>query len=74
MNVFNSMIFFGITLLVVGIFVSWYAFGMSENCDANQDVAALNPCISTPWNLIGLYLLPGIVLISSAIFLKKKIS
>jgi len=46
---------------------------MPENCNANQDVTALNPCISTPWNLAGLYLPPGIVLIFSAIFLKKKI-
>ena len=59
-------------VLIVGMFFSWFAFGMSENCDLNQDVIGMNPCISTPWNLIGLYLLPGIVLINSAIFLKKK--
>ena len=75
MRVFDSMIFFGIALLVAGVFFSWDAFNFSQNCNVGQDGSeVLTQCPSTepPWNLIGLYLLPGIILIGSAIILKKK--
>lgn len=77
MKVFKSMIFFGITLLIAGVFFSWITFGFSEMCESDireNGVRSPNQCtqIDPPWNLIGIYLLPGIILISSSIFLKKK--
>jgi hypothetical protein len=75
MKVFDSMIFFGLALLAAGIFLSWGAINFVQDCNSNQDgIDALNQCppVETPWNLVGLYVLPGIVLLSSAIFLKKK--
>lgn len=75
MRVFDSMIFFGVALLAIGIFFSWDAYNFAQNCDVGQDgIEVLTQCPSTepPWNLMGLYVLPGIILISSAIILKKK--
>lgn len=75
MKVFDSMIFFGLALLAAGIFFSWSALNFAQDCNSSQDaIDALKQCppMETPWNLVGLYVLPGIVLLSSAIFLKKK--
>ena len=75
MKIFDSMIFFGICLLIAGIFFSWNAYNISQNCDAGKDgIDALIKCpsLGPPWSLMGFYVLPGIILLSSAIFFKKK--
>ena len=74
MRVFDSMIFFGIALLIAGIFFSWDAIKFSQNCVGQDGIEVLTQCpsIEPPWNMISLYVLPGIVLIGSAIILKRK--
>ena len=76
MIIFKSMIFFGGIILIAGLFMSYLAFGMTEPCD-NVNVGGFDesdPCSTReiPWNLFGIYLLPGIILIGSGIILKKK--
>ena len=73
MIIFKSMIFFGGIILVAGLFMSYVAFGMTEVCD-DVKVDGFDQCSSReiPWNLFGIYLLPGIILIGSGIILKTK--
>ncbi len=70
------MIFFGVVILITGLLMSYLTFGMIETCDAETMVGIEDPkqCPpeDVPWNLFGLYLLPGIILIGSGIILQKK--
>ena len=76
MIIFKSMIFFGVIILIVGLLMSYIVFGLTESCDSVKvdgfDEANQCPPREIPWNLFGIYLLPGIILIGSGIILKKK--
>lgn len=70
------MIFFGGVVLIAGLFMSYIAFEMIELCDDvkmdgfdESDQCSPN---EIPWNLFGIYLLPGIILIGSGIIVKTK--
>ena len=69
------MIFFGIALLIAGGFFSWDIYNFSQDCEVGRDgIETFTQCPSNgpPWNLIGLYMLPGVILLSSVIIFKKK--